>query len=777
MSNIASKVIRNSDEQFMLNTLKSERSFKQAISYLLPRIKHGVLVRFEGVDEDVFFKDKFRKLHTLWKYASYDSLNDFTGFCYRGVDKNVWEVLVVSTREEVVKEVQEMFKNEARIVNLSVSEIKKTIEDLKREKMLMESYLRLSLRNFLKRNKQEFLGRSLWRDPTSDTVYTFDIDINAELYGYIAVDIKDVSSTVWEALNKNEIDIAELKGKRVLVQVGKKYKTGEVIDMVEESVCNYKLSIGKTLYEYYKEKKNKELSCNERPVLQVKVNNSVLSYPPSLVKLLAYKDLKPAERFSKVEELLNNVFSKFQPLGIKFVKMHRNEAKYVNIKTTGLLLGDNTIVSYPREGILKGAKLLKGPLKIKKLYVLAPQELSENASRLLTELLVTGFDILGFGTIENYELLMYNSYNRFVEIINRALSSTESKNDFIIAVINNEELYRLTKMYCSKYRFHSQIIRLKNAKKLVEGASNRGLSNLKEYSSKIKLKDILLSSQSDKGFTSILLNILLSIYVEFAIQSAISNNQIPSEVAWKLAQPADGEGKTIYIGFDVSRIPGKGAGVIFVLYDSQGSMINVATTRITGEKPIYEDIRMAFLQLLVRLDLVEKIKGIDRLVIFRDGPARSVEEINTWIAAFEDIKRTLQVIGLDIKTMDLIGVVKRHNFRLYRLRASKGTIENPRSGTWTRLWGINRHGIEVFERALVVMYSQARGTIRPIVIERYRTRYNSDKDVDTIVREYISLCKLNFWNIYGTHKLPLPLKIADLLAYLIIQGVDIKIPP
>jgi len=48
--------------------------------------------------------------------------------------------------------------------------------------------------------------------------------------------------------------------------------------------------------------------------------------------------------------------------------------------------------------------------------------------------------------------------------------------------------------------------------------------------------------------------------------------------------------------------------------------------------------------------------------------------------------------------------------------------------------------------------------------------------VKRIAEEYISLARLNFWNLTtGSSKLALPIKVADILSYLLSMGIPVNI--
>jgi hypothetical protein len=262
---------------------------------------------------------------------------------------------------------------------------------------------------------------------------------------------------------------------------------------------------------------------------------------------------------------------------------------------------------------------------------------------------------------------------------------------------------------------------------------------------------------------------LLSINVEFSLQRTIYQRQIPQNIGWRLAEPADGEDKSIYVGFDVSRSESGGIGVVVVLYNAYGSMLNATIAPIAGEKLTYEDLRGILLNIFSKVS--QDLKDKTRLVIYKDGPIHSSKELSDVLEAFNNVAKQF-----GFKVVDVIGVIKRSNLRVFKLtKDKKGVgVQNPEVGLWTEIWAISRFGVKA-RRALVIASQALQGTSRPIVLEWYTPR--ADKDIEAIVKEYLSVCRLNFWDARtGLKKIPLPLNLADILAYLFKAGIPIKTP-
>jgi hypothetical protein len=171
------------------------------------------------------------------------------------------------------------------------------------------------------------------------------------------------------------------------------------------------------------------------------------------------------------------------------------------------------------------------------------------------------------------------------------------------------------------------------------------------------------------------------------------------------------------------------------------------------------------------LSIARDLNGETRFVIYKDGPIRSSEELRDILNAFNDVAKQF-----GFKVVDVIGVIKRSNLRVFKLtKDKKGVgVQNPKAGLWTEIWAISRFGVKA-RRALVIASQTLQGTSRPIVLEWYTPR--ADKDVEAMVKEYLSVCRLNFWDARtGLKKIPLPLNLADILAYLFKAGIPIKTP-
>ncbi|MEM0500236.1 MAG: hypothetical protein QXY59_04335 [Candidatus Korarchaeota archaeon] len=359
----------------------------------------------------------------------------------------------------------------------------------------------------------------------------------------------------------------------------------------------------------------------------------------------------------------------------------------------------------------------------------------------------------------------------FAKILGEILKKYNPIYDLIIPIITHDHFFRIAKQICSSEYFHSQVISSKKFDEIVVKTLRSWIekgSNSNEIFNEFinRLKAWKKFTREEKQFITFLSNIVFSIYVEYCIQRSVCSKNVPEKLTWSLKDPADGEGKTLYLGYDVSRNVREGSGiaVIFVVYDAYGNMVNATTRTYPGEKVSEEHLRDALLHLIAHAG---REMNVNRLVLYKDGPLRSAEEA-------EKISMVLQSVGqkAGFNRFDIIGIVKRHNLRLFRRGGS-----NPARGTWVKIWNISRHGV-LAERALIVSSEvKAGGTVKPVLIERYRIPQSSNKRIEDLISEYLRLCRLNFWNpLDGASKYPLPVLMADKLSYLSLLGVDIKTP-
>ena len=89
------------------------------------------------------------------------------------------------------------------------------------------------------------------------------------------------------------------------------------------------------------------------------------------------------------------------------------------------------------------------------------------------------------------------------------------------------------------------------------------------------------------------------IYVEALIQENVDRLEELDGLVWRLANPADGEGETVYVGFDYSRDrEGRISGAFALLCDSYGRLISVRHAPLTSDYVTEEAARDIFVYAL-----------------------------------------------------------------------------------------------------------------------------------------------------------------------------------
>ena len=668
---------------------------------------------------------------------------------------------------------------------------------------LLDFYFKLSLRNYLhKMNYQpKIMGRrTLWSKESDDTLYSLDADLDPNtLKGYVSVDIRIPSSTtLWDKIISGDININELWeliDTSVMVPYGDRCAYGKIHGFISKKVSETLTLEGKqlNLIDYYT-RKGILLDPEEYPIVEVEIispeprGSSTLYYPPSQVRIfLPTEKPEPHTRYDKIDGVLENLIKHFNVQGISFRKavISYKHKKYVNmIKSIVLKYYDRETYASPLFSMQKlNAKPLHGSINIPKLLVLLPKSIlakenSEETINIINKFIQLVYRDYNLGIINKVIVHYYEVHDNpneqkveFSNKLKKLLEENTPTEALIMPVINRRYLFKLAKQLCSDKFFHARVIEEETFDNIMELVTELGITNEKKikYYLNIVKKGKIEDDQLEQ-LISIISNIVFSIYVEFILQSEIYNHKVPNKLTWALANPADNVGESLYVGYDVSRstLNRNEVAVAFVLYDSYGYMLNATFKQVRGEK-ISRDVLESILLSLFK-PLTRK-QSINRLVIYKDGGIRSRNE-------FKDIMDTFSKIGkkLGFKQIDVVGVIKRHNLRLFAKRKTENIMDNPKIGIWIKIWDIIRHGVYA-ERALIVSSeAKAGGTVKPVLIERY-SKETSNKTIDEIVNEYLRLCRLDYWNpINGINKFPLPVFMADKLAYLALQGVQIKTP-
>lgn len=710
-------------------------------------------------------------------------------------------VILLSTNPEPIDNMLNMLSSKQlqpdKVEKLDRQTIIKLVDE--RRYSLLDYYLKLALRKYLFKKgytPKKIGGKTLWSRMNSNVLYSIDSDIDSsKLKGYISVDVRITSSiSLWDKmLESNQQDYWKYIGNNVIVPYGEGYAYGKIHDFVVKKVSEtiYINNKELNLLDYYRQK-NIEIDPEEKPIVAVEIiypelrdRKSVLYYPPSQVKLILREDnLDPNTRYNIINEVLTEIIKDFKLNDIGFIKAvikprHKN---YVNIYRDILLKYGNKVGwQSPLYSMQKlGAKPLHGALRIPRLIILLPRSILKNISKdvidTIGKLIQEVYKKYNLGIIENVEFYYYSVSEDpneqkivFSNILSKLLENTSPDKALIMPVVNHRYLFRVAKQLCSDKYFHARIVDKETIATLGNLIIEYNIGN-NEKSTIQYLNDVQDKKIVDKQLISIVSNLVFSIYIEYLLQNEIYNHRIPSKMTWALANPADGNGKSLYIGYDISRSKTERGevAVAFVLYDPYGHMLNAVFRRIQGERISGEIIESILLSLF---KLVKFEKEINRLVIYKDGGIRGVKELNEIISVFNNIgtKRGLKYI-------DIVGVAKRHNLRLFTKNKQSRTISNPNMGVWIKIWNVIKNGVYTERALLVASETKIGGTVKPVILEKYSTHHTS-KSLNDLVNEYIRLCRLNFWNpLNGMNKLPLPILMADKLAYLALQGVQIRTP-
>lgn len=739
--------------------------------------------------------------YALDGYAS----KHFVAHYVRELDRET-NIYIVSSCEEAVEYLGKILSDQGFTIIEERALTKSETESFMREhwNILVDSYLRLALRNYLLRRGYliKHIGqRALWSRKGSNHLYIVDVDVDPKtLNGYISVDFKTFSSSsLWDKIvngSLSEEALFELVGASALVPYKKSFAYGKISGFIKKKVSEtIETRHGLlNLVEYYA-KKDVSIDPAEYPIVEVKLVSPELDepliYPPSQVRpLLPTVKPEPHTRHEEINRVLNEIASSFKPLETSFKPVTISQESYVDVIKDIRLRYHYDFVTYKSPLISvqrENATPLRGKVNIPLLVLLLPKGLSNRKSDVdaIGRFLQRLYETYNMGRIQRVEISYYDERPsideqkvEFSRTLGHVVNKYSPAETIVIPVINHGYLFNIAKQVCSDRFFHARVVQLDTLVRILNGVREFVLKNtLKDMDGSInkfvgRLRKEGFSDKQEERFVSETSNILFSVYVEFIIQSEVFSRRLPRVLTWSLAEPADGEGRTLYLGYDVSRsvLNRSEVAAIFILYDSYGNMVSATVKRYSGERVSREFLESVLLSLIAHYDKGEQTY---RLVLYKDGYIRGVDEARNLSEVFRSIG-----VKAGFKAFDVVGIVKRHNLRLFNVEVSQRLLRvvNPKRGSWVKLWSVDRHGVTA-ERALAVS-SRVKddGTVKPVVIEHYDIS-KSNKRLEDIVVEYLRLCRLNFWNpLDGISKYPLPVFMADKLAHLSLRGVDIKVP-
>ncbi|MEM2196569.1 MAG: hypothetical protein QW290_05785 [Sulfolobales archaeon] len=204
------------------------------------------------------------------------------------------------------------------------------------------------------------------------------------------------------------------------------------------------------------------------------------------------------------------------------------------------------------------------------MFLLIPSRFSESLSdvKVFAKLLQKLYTHYNMGDIKRVEVEFYSEGRsadeqkaEFARALGDIVDKYSPEEAIVAPVINYRYLFKVAKQVCSDKYFHARVIEvdtfasaLDSVRKFVVGKSFDDIdSRIHEFIARLKKGDSL--ETQERQLVSRLSNIVFSIYVEFAIQSDVVSKRIPQRLTWSLAVLANGEGRTLYLGFDVSRSP------------------------------------------------------------------------------------------------------------------------------------------------------------------------------------------------------------------------------
>ena len=403
-----------------------------------------------------------------------------------------------------------------------------------------------------------------------------------------------------------------------------------------------------------------------------------------------------------------------------------------------------------------------------KLLVIYPSTVNEVKLKEFVDHLTSLFEELNLGNIcdRHYYVYKYISTNlsesltSLENILQKVLSSCNRSEYLPLIIIpDSEDFFKLSKEIASSNGFHSQIVNLETFSIITEKLTKIG-NRYPSYGTKQKLMETVRLS---------LANICGGIYVEFLIQKSIAEDKISGPLTWALASPADGDGRSMYVGLDISTKRGV-SGAAFILLDPYGELIDARIIQLKSEVLKCQD----YYDVLRYMISKARDKGLSRIAILRDGVPRSPLEFNDCLNAFNKVTKELKYKV----SLDYMAVIKKTCVRVFA--SDRGVKVNPIQGMYVyayRLKHFDHYAHEVFVAASKPEESGEGGTTRPIILRIYELqRSYSINEIKRFAEEYLALTRLNYWNLRtGASRLALPVKMADKLSYMLSMGIPIKV--
>ncbi|RZN61272.1 Piwi domain-containing protein [Candidatus Methanodesulfokora washburnensis] len=559
------------------------------------------------------------------------------------------------------------------------------------------------------------------------------------------------------------------------------YIQGEVVN-IEDCFVSEKKIKGKPLHEYWRER-GVEVDENEYPVFIIKTSKGEYCYPPSVLRLAGRGKVDPFHtRFKEISKLLENVKEEIESLmdklGYKNVKFEvfkvkdgdaylkpnfyfREDIKIIKdiAKMTVQLTykKDGKDISSPHSPLFAFDREKCHPYAGKQelnLMLIYPSDpnLKDFVETNFVEMLKNKFNELNLGSIKGVKKISYTydpknpakSLNSLEKTIKEHAKQCSEK-DFLMTIIipskEREEFYTSAKREASGMGYHTQLVETNTIERI--------------------------RREKDSG---LLANICAGIYAEFLIQRKISEGNPTGPLTWVLDSPADGRGETMYVGLDISRKEAT-EGAAFIMFDPYGKLMDARILTLTSEtiteKNYYEVFRK----------MVEKARenSMKRIVILRDGPPRTKDELDGCLRSFKNVKKELELKPSEELKLEYISVIKSVPTRVFKV--DDRSVQKPLQGTHFYLYKL-RH-LDRLAHEILVISSKPRGEgcAKPVILRVYELDEKKlrEEDVIKIAEEYLSLTRLNFWNLEtGASRLALPVKMAHILSYMGASGIHVR---
>ena len=571
-----------------------------------------------------------------------------------------------------------------------------------------------------------------------------------------------------EGLRKRALELArEYVGKAVFTWIRGSGTWGRVVNIRDCFVGDEKIN-GRSLSEIWRKKETItgiKVDEDEYPVFIVNIGGKEYLYPPSVLRPPARVADPPEQRLKIIEDLMKNIKRKIESLlakmGYEDIKFEPVEVKDVSLKPTFYYSKDidkidkkdvvkltykekdGRDISSPQSPLFafsKGLRPYAGEISLN-LVLIYPDYLNVKSFR---ESLIEKFNELNLGSIKDVKEITYSyssenltkSRNELREAIAKFCEQYPKTDSFMVVVIpEDEDFYRLAKTEASLRGYHTQLIKISNLEK-IKGRNDPKLAN-----------------------------ICGGIYVEFLLQRRTSEGKPAGPLTWKLSHPADGSGKSMYIGLDVSRKRGI-AGAAFILFDPYGELVDARIVELMSETITGKEYQDIFDEVVK----IAKERSIKRIVILRDGPPRTEDELKDCLETFGEIAGDLGYKP----SLEYISVIKSAPVRIFEVDSS---IQNPIQGTYCYLHKLRHFNLQAHEVLVVsTKPKESNKCTKPVLLRIYEVeRELNEEDARKIAEEYLSLTRLNFWNLEtGTSRLALPIKMADTLSYMRASGIPVR---